>query len=196
MQPLQEQVVLANQSMDKDLLAFYDKGLGDMHSYNAQKIFPELHDVSLKDIKKFHKALKAGISFAGNGFLITFGIVPTAPETGYGYIRKGKVLERPDGAQVPDGITGYEIDRFVEKPDRETAETYIASGNFCWNSGMFMFKASVVLEELKKRYDGEFYITPAVKKELIDRPLKGKLFKLEALQLMSFISKGIIPEAN
>ncbi len=108
-------------------------------------VLPADHHILHPD--KFHRSLKTGISYAEEGFLITFGIVPTSPETGYGYIRKGAPLDTPD---TPDSAAVYRIDRFVEKPDLKTAETYVASDNFCWNSGMFMFKASIVLEELKK----------------------------------------------
>jgi len=71
--------------------------------------------------------------------LVTFGIVPDRAETGYGYVMAGDVLNS-------SGI--YRVARFVEKPDFETAQTYVASGQYCWNSGMFMFRASSFLEEL------------------------------------------------
>jgi mannose-1-phosphate guanylyltransferase len=71
--------------------------------------------------------------------LVTFGIVPTAPETGFGYIQRGDAV----GA-------GYKVRRFVEKPDLETATGYLASGDFLWNSGMFCFKAGVFLEDLAR----------------------------------------------
>ena len=111
-------------------------------------VLPADHHILHPDI--FHDALKSGVSFAEEGFLITFGIVPTAPETGYGYIRKGSPLMPRKDPDTTDGNIAYEIERFVEKPDLKTAERYVASGDFCWNSGMFMFKAATVLEELKK----------------------------------------------
>jgi mannose-1-phosphate guanylyltransferase / mannose-6-phosphate isomerase len=73
---------------------------------------------------------------------VTFGIVPTAPETGYGYIEAAQALTGA-GGPVP-------IARFVEKPDRATAETFLATGRFTWNSGMFLFKASAILAELER----------------------------------------------
>ena len=69
---------------------------------------------------------------------MTFGVVPTQPETGYGYVRCGEA--------VSDGI--YELAEFVEKPDKETAEAYLASGHYYWNSGMFLFRADRYLDEL------------------------------------------------
>lgn len=97
-------------------------------------------DHFIKDIESFYEALSVGEQFAEDGNLITFGIVPHAPETGYGYIRKGTALDNDNAA--------VKIDAFVEKPDAATAQKYVESGQYCWNSGMFMFKASHVLEEL------------------------------------------------
>ena len=73
------------------------------------------------------------------GKLVTFGIVPTAPEIGYGYIKRGEM----------QGESGYAVEEFVEKPNQKTAESYLATGKFYWNSGMFLFKASRYLAELK-----------------------------------------------
>jgi len=101
-------------------------------------------DHIIKDVSAFHDALNSGESFAQEGFLITFGIVPEMAETGYGYIRKGDQLSGPGSTEV------FKIEEFVEKPDKKTAEEYFKSGLYCWNSGMFMFKASQVIEELKK----------------------------------------------
>lgn len=85
----------------------------------------------------FHAAVKQAAIAAEAGKLVTFGIVPTAPETGYGYIK----------AAAGDGVRA--VDRFVEKPDLATAEQYVASGEYFWNSGMFLFKASRYLKELE-----------------------------------------------
>ena len=82
----------------------------------------------------FHDAIRVAEQYADEGHLVTFGIVPNAPETGYGYIQRGVALT--DSAHAP-----YQVARFVEKPDRERAEVYLASGEYYWNSGMFMFRA-------------------------------------------------------
>ncbi len=82
----------------------------------------------------FHDAIRVAEQYADEGHLVTFGIVPNAPETGYGYIQRGVALT--DSAHTP-----YQVARFVEKPDRERAEAYLASGEYYWNSGMFMFRA-------------------------------------------------------
>lgn len=102
-------------------------------------------DHSILDLQAFHAALKIGETQAMSGSLVTFGIVPDAPETGYGYIKKG--------TRVSDGDTAsnaYSIQKFVEKPDSKTACEYLDSGDYYWNSGMFMFNASKVLAEFKK----------------------------------------------
>ncbi|WP_333622278.1 mannose-1-phosphate guanylyltransferase/mannose-6-phosphate isomerase [Stenotrophomonas indicatrix] len=85
----------------------------------------------------FHAAVKQAAVAAEAGKLVTFGIVPTAAETGYGYIK----------AAIGEGVRA--VDRFVEKPDQATAEKYVASGEYYWNSGMFLFKASRYLKELE-----------------------------------------------
>ncbi|RDL31283.1 mannose-1-phosphate guanylyltransferase/mannose-6-phosphate isomerase [Photobacterium damselae] len=93
-------------------------------------------------IESINKAKEA----ANDGMLVTFGIVPTHPETGYGYIKQGKQL----------GSSLYQVEAFVEKPDLKTAESYLSSKSYCWNSGMFLFKASTYLNELKK-FNSEIY---------------------------------------
>lgn len=91
----------------------------------------------------FHQAIKSAFKFALQGRLVTFGIVPTGPETGYGYIHRGQ-------EETLDEQIAYQVSRFVEKPNKETAESYIASGEYYWNSGMFIFRAKKYLEELEK----------------------------------------------
>lgn len=86
----------------------------------------------------FIKAVSAAIPLAESGKLVTFGVVPDEPHTGYGYIKKG----------IEEGA-GFTVDEFVEKPSVELAQDYVSSGDYCWNSGMFLFKASKYLKELK-----------------------------------------------
>lgn len=91
--------------------------------------------------------LKKAIPIAESGSIVTFGIIPEYAETGYGYIERGETATL-DTNVVENEF--YHVKKFVEKPDRQTAEGYILSGDYFWNSGMFMFKASVYLDELKK----------------------------------------------
>jgi mannose-1-phosphate guanylyltransferase len=96
-------------------------------------------DHVIKDEDVFTKSIKHAIPLAKEGKLVTFGIVPNEPHEGYGYIKRGQELN-----------PGYLVDKFVEKPSRENAQEYLNSGEYYWNSGMFLFKASRYLDELKK----------------------------------------------
>ena len=96
-------------------------------------------DHLIADQAGFAEAVAEASQLAEAGYLVTFGIVPSAPETGFGYIEQGEALS-----------AGFKVARFVEKPDLATAETYLASGKYLWNSGMFCFKVGVFLEELSK----------------------------------------------
>ncbi|EDK0684141.1 mannose-1-phosphate guanylyltransferase/mannose-6-phosphate isomerase, partial [Salmonella enterica] len=95
----------------------------------------------------FCNAIKKAVPIAENGNIVTFGIIPEYAETGYGYIERGAPFSVNGNSTE---IDFYHVKNFVEKPERLTAEKYISAGNYFWNSGMFMFKASVYLNELKK----------------------------------------------
>jgi len=97
-------------------------------------------DHVIKDKEAFHRVITKASVAAEEGKLVTFGIVPIQAETGYGYIKKGNALKG----------SLYEVAQFVEKPDQKTAANYLESGEYLWNSGMFLFKASRYLEELAK----------------------------------------------
>jgi mannose-1-phosphate guanylyltransferase len=97
-------------------------------------------DHLIRDVPAFHASIRTALPLAAAGRLVTFGIVPGHPETGYGYIEQG----------APVGEGGFAVTRFVEKPDLATARSYLASGRYFWNSGMFMFRASRYLEELER----------------------------------------------
>lgn len=98
-------------------------------------------DHVINDVPEFLMTVRMAYPFACTQYLTTFGIVSREPETGYGYILRGELLE--------NSLDVYKVKQFVEKPDLETAQAYVASGNYYWNSGMFMFKASVYLKELE-----------------------------------------------
>lgn len=106
-------------------------------------------DHYIQDPAGFIETARTGARYAQEGQLVTFGIVPNAPETGYGYIRKGTCLTSGDGDDAQHAPDVWAIDQFVEKPDRETAEQYLQSGQYCWNSGMFMFRVDTLMMELK-----------------------------------------------
>jgi mannose-1-phosphate guanylyltransferase len=100
-------------------------------------VFPADHVIG--NLESFHERLRAAIDLAQQDYVVTFGIQPNYPETGYGYIEGGDAVSEH----------ALKVQRFVEKPDRPTAEKYIAAGNFFWNSGMFAFKVSVILDEFR-----------------------------------------------
>lgn len=101
-------------------------------------------DHVILDEAAFHTAVETAAAAAREGALVTFGITPSAPETGYGYIQRGAIWETGQPGEA------YRVSRFVEKPDRETAEGYLASGDYAWNSGIFLFTAATYLEALDR----------------------------------------------
>jgi mannose-1-phosphate guanylyltransferase / mannose-6-phosphate isomerase len=100
-------------------------------------------DHVIRDVPAFHKAVHSALDAARQGQLVTFGIVPTSPETGYGYIQRG-----------PESGAVYRIARFVEKPAAAVAKDLVATGDYYWNSGMFLFGARRYLEELGRLAPG------------------------------------------
>lgn len=114
-------------------------------------------DHFIANIPSFHNAINKAVELAKKNYLVTFGIVPTSPHTGYGYIKRGKEV---DGSNF--------IESFKEKPSHETACSYFESERYYWNSGMFMFRASVFINELKK-------YAPAILKHCSNAVSKAKV---------------------
>lgn len=102
-------------------------------------VLPSDHRIEGDDV--FASVVASALPVAEQGYLVTFGITPTAPATGFGYIHQGTPL---------DGTAAYTVDSFLEKPDAAKAAAMLAEGGYYWNSGMFLFKASVYLEELAR----------------------------------------------
>jgi len=121
-------------------LAAIRAGAGDATASDpALLILPADHVI--RGVPAFQKAVRVALTAAQQGQLVTFGIVPDAPETGYGYIHRG-------GPSTTEGV--HRIERFVEKPALERAQQFVTSGEHFWNSGMFLFRASRYLEELQR----------------------------------------------
>jgi mannose-1-phosphate guanylyltransferase/mannose-6-phosphate isomerase len=99
-------------------------------------------DHVIASLANFHGAVMRGLAAAQQGRLVTFGVKPSRPETGYGYIQSGKPVDGADGV--------FSVDRFVEKPDREAAQRFVDSGAFFWNSGIFLLSARAYLGELSR----------------------------------------------
>jgi mannose-1-phosphate guanylyltransferase/mannose-6-phosphate isomerase len=107
-------------------------------------------DHLIENIDVFDETIKSALKYAEAGQLVTFGIVPTSAETGYGYIQRGK--------QASNNGNAYMVESFLEKPDLEHASQYLESGNYFWNSGMFLFRAEAYLEELERFEPDMLYI--------------------------------------
>ncbi len=99
-------------------------------------------DHIITEIELFHDAIKAALDMAQDNYLVTFGVKPASPETGYGYIHMANKIQTINEQSI------HAISGFTEKPDRSTAENYLSSGDYLWNSGIFMMKASVWLEKI------------------------------------------------
>ena len=120
-------------------------------------VFPSDHFI--KNKKEFLRVLKKAIESAKNGNIVTLGITPQRPETGFGYI---KVRGR--------GRSGYDVDKFIEKPDLKTAERFIKDKSYYWNGGIFVFKAQTLLNEIKRIQPKVYKILAKIKnKEDLDR---------------------------
>ena len=145
-------------------------------------------DHLIKDKKAFKKAVKEGAKLASLGYIATFGIHPTSPETGYGYIKAGNKIEGFDAAIIED---------FKEKPDLQTAKSYIASGNYSWNSGMFCFNAKQLLSVMQETAP---QVLEAAKKCFLSKNTQQSAieFETEAFAAMPDISidYAVMEQAN
>ena len=120
-------------------------------------------DHLIENIVEFQNVIQSAKTFANKGRIVTFGIVPTCAETGYGYI------ETKELSSKEDQITGLEINKFIEKPNKEIAKKLIKDSRYTWNSGMFLFKASSIISELKKFYPEIInYCKIAIEKDVED----------------------------
>ena len=100
-------------------------------------------DHMIRKAHAFRLALKAAEEVAQQGYLVTLGIAPDAPHTGYGYIERGQSIGQHHGFEA------FEVARFVEKPDRATAEAYIAGGGYSWNAGIFVWRVDLIMEAIQ-----------------------------------------------
>ena len=118
-------------------------------------------DHIIRPRENFVNSIKAAAQIAKDEeCLITFGIPPAGPSTGYGYIHGGRKLA------TVRGLDAYSVKEFKEKPDRKTAERFVASGRYYWNSGIFLWRASVILKNIKKYLPGHFRALMKVKSAL------------------------------
>ncbi len=127
-------------------------------------------DYRITDPSLFRKHLKRAIELANENYIVTLGIKPDRPATGYGYIRKGE--------EVTDGtIKAFKVKEFKEKPDRKTAEEYIETGEYLWNSGMFICPSDLMMNEIKKYIPEHFEGYERIIKQQFDPWTTNKVFE-------------------
>ena len=180
------------------LAALTISGLGQGQQLDpVMLVMPSDHVV--RDVKSFRKALSSGEGLAEDGFLVTYGVVPDAPSGRYGYIRQGETImpRRPSPkvdalGQRPGAEDGspntYEVSEFVEKPSLEEAREYLESGEFLWNSGIFMMRASVWLLELERHRPD---IAEACRRAHANGHVDGMFFRPGATDFISCPSDSI-----
>ena len=159
-------------------LSLVEMGKGD----GADPIMLSMHaDHVIPETRPFQEAVRTALPLAAGGNIVTFGVVPSGPHTGYGYIRKGGSLqEAPESA--------HWVATFVEKPDLDTARSYLETGEYLWNSGIFMMRTSVWLSELE-RYRPD--IAKACRAAQSSGHLDGQLYRPGAADFVACPSDSI-----
>jgi len=137
-------------------------------------------DHIIDNLEDFHSVVKCGLKFVSdNGGIVTLGISPTGPETGYGYIQydnencNSVSIENGDGFGINECV--YKVKTFAEKPDLGTAMAFIDSGDFLWNSGMFIFRVDTMMEEIEKLLPDVHYYISKLHNKLHDKDFEKKL---------------------
>jgi mannose-1-phosphate guanylyltransferase len=147
-------------------------------------------DHYIGNVTGFQKALKSAVKIASKGHLVTLGIEPTEPSTGYGYIEHGALLNEILGNKV------LKVKSFQEKPDKYITKKMVESGNYSWNSGMFIWKVSRILEEFKKHMP-VLHIQLSKIMDAIDSPLYQKVLEKSWLEISpETIDYGIMERAD
>jgi mannose-1-phosphate guanylyltransferase len=158
-------------------------------------------DHIIKDVPEFHRVVKCGLKFVReNGGIVTLGIHPVKPETGYGYIQYDPDKnfdadpDKKDDNCVPEKI--YKVRTFAEKPDLQTAKAFIESGDFLWNSGMFIFRADTMMEEIKNHLPDMFHSLEKLQDKLFSNEFQ-KALELSYSQIKSIsIDYGVMEKSQ
>lgn len=129
--------------------------------------------------EKFHQMLEVAAQVAEEGYLVTLGIEPRGPETGYGYIQSAELLGSFSSQEV------YRVKRFTEKPARSTAEAFLRSGDYFWNSGIFIWRVDVILREMER-------LLPRLYEQLME--IKGALDSPQERQVLEQVWEEVEPE--
>ncbi len=144
-------------------------------------------DHIIRDIQLFNQLLEEGSRQAESGHLVTLGIEPTYPATGYGYIRVG---------ESPAGGAGLQVEEFVEKPDEATAEKYLSSGRYFWNSGMFIWRADVIMGEFKRQMPELYDYLVEIRKHIQAGDLEDLIQEIWSKIKAQTIDYGIMEHAK
>jgi len=143
-------------------------------------VLPADHNIRSEDI--FIETLKTAIKCAEGNWIVTLGIKPSRPETGYGYIKKSSKLKAQSSK-----LQMYRVEKFTEKPDAKTAQKYLKDGNYLWNSGIFVWKTSSILEEIKKYmpalYNGLLKIEKAIGTKGERKVIEGVYSELDTVSI-------------
>jgi mannose-1-phosphate guanylyltransferase/mannose-6-phosphate isomerase len=147
-------------------------------------VLPADHWVEQQNV--FCSLLGQAAKLAQQEMLVTLGVVPTYPATGYGYIRGGEPVAFPQQS-LSEALIAYKVEQFVEKPDLPTARRYLASGAYFWNAGIFLWKASTILEEIARYLSllaqGLEEIAPSLGNDTVDQTLASVYSKLESVSI-------------
>jgi mannose-1-phosphate guanylyltransferase len=159
------------------------------HGNQPMLVLPADHVV--EPVDEFQALLKSAARYvAEHDCLLTFGVKPTRPETGYGYIHAGKQLHRDGDAEV------YRAEAFLEKPDSDTARAFVEDGNYFWNSGMFMWTTDIILREMSTHLPDLFAVLTGIEDETGTRPLSDVLKDLYGNAPSISIDYGIMEKAS
>ena len=162
-----------------------------IHHHNPDGVMAVLAaDHVIRHQDRFLEALKDGCGIARSGYLVTIGIRPTRPETGYGYIEAGEKLEGRNQKSESEGVdapVAFRVLRFVEKPDLETAKGYVEAGSYYWNSGMFVWRTGIILNEIGRHMVPLYQALKEIESSLgkaTEESVTGKVFsKLEPISI-------------
>jgi mannose-1-phosphate guanylyltransferase/mannose-6-phosphate isomerase len=164
---------------------------------SVMMVMPSDHAIPTREA--FLNDLRIAIRGAMDGFMVTFGIKPLRPETGYGYIRAKRLPEK-DRLEGPDSLEAdalLEIDRFLEKPDLQTAKAFLAEGGYFWNSGIFVWKTSKILSEIQKHLPPLHGTLKEMGSLLLDQPgERDNLNKLYSAIVPISIDRGILERSQ
>jgi mannose-1-phosphate guanylyltransferase len=151
-------------------------------------VLPADHIIENKE--EFLSSVEAACQAALQGYLVTFGIVPQYPETGYGYIYLDEKVGTINGQEL------YRVKRFVEKPDKKKAKEYVESGKYLWNSGMFVWKVGVILEEIRKHLPDLYESLLKINSALKEKRSRDKIAELYASIEETSIDHGVMEKAS